>query len=104
MAEVVWTRAQQTNALKAVEIVRAVVSSDDAAQNVAAAMQAVARLVPGGADATDVAFAKVAPDIITGLLNLAGTLAEHSAARGGVPVEQVIEDVVEAVRTLTIVG
>jgi hypothetical protein len=99
----VW-REQPAHALRAVEIVRASVSSEDAAQNVAAATQAVARLVPGGADATDATFAKVARDIIAGLLNVAGTLAEHSATRAGVSVDQVIDDVVEAVRTVRVVG
>lgn len=103
MAEVEWTRAQQANALKAIEIVRAAVSSDDPARNVVAATQAVARLIPGGVNATDAAFAEVAPDIITGLVNVAGTLVEQSAAGGGVSVEQVIENVVEGVRTVTIV-
>jgi predicted DNA binding CopG/RHH family protein len=98
-----WTRAQQVNALKAVDIVRAVVSSGDPARNVAAATAEVAKLVPGGVNATDAVFAEVAPDIITGLVNVAGTLAEHSAARSGLSVEQVIADVVEGVRTVKIV-
>ncbi len=99
-----WTRQQQMNALKALAIVRAVVSSSDPAQNVAAATEAVSRLIPGGTKATDTVFAEVAPDIITGLVNVAGTLAEHSAARSGLSVEQVIADVADGVRTVKIVG
>ena len=98
-----WTRDQQVNALKAVDIVRAVVSSSDPAQNVAAATAEVVKLVPGGANATSAAFAEVAPDIITGLVNVAGTLAEHSAARSGLSVEQVIADVIEGVRKVKII-
>lgn len=99
-----WTREQQVNALKALDIVRAVVSSKNSAQNIAAATAEVAKLVPGGVNATSAAFAEVAPDIITGLVNVAGTLAEHSAARSGLTVEQVIADVVDGVRTVKIVG
>ena len=97
-----WTREQQVNALKALDIVRAVLSSTDPAHNIAAATAEVAKLVPGGATATKAAFAEVAPDIITGLVNVAGTLAEHSAQRSGLSVEQVIADVAEGVRTVKI--
>lgn len=99
-----WTRAQQVNALKAVEIVRAVLSSDDPATNVAAATSDVVKLIPGGQNASNTRFAEVAPDIITGLVNVAGTMAEHAAARSGLSVEQVIADVVEGVRSVKIVG
>jgi hypothetical protein len=99
-----WTRAQQVNALNAVKVVRAATSGRDPAQNVAATLAAVTALVPGGVDATDAVFAQVAPDIITGLANVAATLAEHSAERSGLSVEQVIADVVEGVRTVKIVG
>lgn len=99
-----WTRDQQVNALKALDVVRAVVASSDPARNIAAGMAEVARLVPGGANATDRAFAEVAPDIITGLINVAATLAEHSSQRSGLSVEQVIADVAEGVRLVKIVG
>ncbi|EHB58718.1 hypothetical protein MycrhDRAFT_1154 [Mycolicibacterium rhodesiae JS60] len=98
-----WTRTQQLNALNAVAIVRAVIGSGDPAQNVTAAMTAVAELVPSGANASDAAFGQVAPDIITGLVNVAATLIEHSAARSGLSAEQVIADVVDGVRTVRIV-
>ncbi|WP_157680142.1 hypothetical protein [Mycobacterium dioxanotrophicus] len=99
-----WTLEQQVNALKAVDIVRAAVSSSDPEESAAAATMEVAKLVPGGPRATDAAFAKVAPDIITGLANVARTLAEHSAERSGLSVDQVIADVVEGVRKVRIVG
>jgi hypothetical protein len=99
-----WTRAQQANALNAVEVVRAAISSSDPSHNVEAAMMAVAAFIPGGMNATDAAFADVAPNIITGLANVAATLAEHSAARSGLSTEQIIADVVESVRRVKIVG
>ena len=99
-----WTRAQQLNALKAVDVIRAAVSSADPADNQSAALSEVARLVPGGAGASDAEFAAVAPDIITGLVNVAATLAEHAASRGGLSVDQVLADVAEGVRTVKVVG
>ncbi|KUH91842.1 hypothetical protein [Mycobacterium sp. IS-1556] len=103
MAEIQWTRLQQSNTLKAVGIVRAAVGSDDPQQNVFAATRAVAQLVPGGVDATNAAFAEAAPDLITGLANVAATLAEHFAEKSGMPVEQILDNVEVAVRTVRVV-
>ena len=55
MAEIQWTRLQQSNTLKAVGIVRAAVGSDDPQQNVFAATRAVAQLVGVLIDPVDVA-------------------------------------------------
>jgi hypothetical protein len=102
-SEVEWTRAQQANALKAIEIVRAVVSSDDQAHNVVAGAEEIVKLIPGGVSATNDAFADVAPDIITGLVNVAGTLVEQAAAGSAISVEQVITNLVEGVRSVKVV-
>jgi hypothetical protein len=100
MTGVVWTRQQQTNTLRAIPVVRANVSSDDPQQNITAATRAVADLVPGGANATNAQFAEVAPDIITGLVNVAATLAEHLAEATGTSVQQVLDNVTEAWRSV----
>lgn len=98
----VWTREQRTHALNALDIVRAATASVDAETNIAAAVAKVAKLVPGGANATLEAFAAAAPDIITGLVNVAATLADHSAQRSGLSVDRVIGDTAEAIRTVRI--
>ncbi|GAB3216825.1 hypothetical protein GCM10027535_03440 [Mycolicibacterium hippocampi] len=98
----VWTRGQRTHALNALNVVRAATGSTDAQTNILAATEEVMHLVPGGATASDQAFAAVAPDIITGLANVAATLAEHSAQRSGLSVGRIISDVAEAIRTVKI--
>jgi len=97
-----FTSAQQAAALRAIEIVRASTCSSDPQTNEAATLAALLDLVPGGSNASDATFATVAPDIITGLANVAATLAEHAAERSGVSVQQVIADVYEAWRTAKI--
>lgn len=100
----VWTRDQRTHALNALNVVRAATASTDAETNIAAAVAEVANLVPGGANAPLKVFAEAAPDIITGLANVAATLADHSAQRSGLSVERVIGDAAEAIRTVRISG
>lgn len=89
-----WTQLQKRTSLQAVEIVRAGTSSTDPDQNVRAALFAILNIVP--ADYGSQQFTEAAPDIISGLLNVATTLAEHAAERSGITVTKVLDDVAEA--------
>jgi hypothetical protein len=99
--EVRWTREMQANTLSVIDIVKALVSTDDPQRNVAAGTREVVKLVPRQQD--DEAFASVAPGIIAGLGNIAAMLAEQLARDTGVSVEQVLDNVTEAVQTVTII-
>lgn len=93
-----WTSAQQANALNALEIIRANRSVALREFNEAAAMAAVIDLVPG--KKTDRDFNSVAPDIITGLINVASLLAEDLAEERDVPIGQLLNDLADFLRRI----
>lgn len=98
--EIVWTRSQQTNALNAIEIIKASRSVDLPAFNQAAAAAALAKLVPG--NKTDQDFGAVAPDIITGLVNVGALITEHFSEYSGVSFEQLLNNLTEGLRAMTV--
>lgn len=98
--EIVWTRSQQVNALNAIEIIKASRSVDLPAFNEAAATAAVANLVPG--DKTDQDFGEVAPDIITGLVNVGALITQHFSEYSGVSFEQLLSNLTEGLRAMPV--
>ena len=100
MTEQVWTRQQQTNTLRVIDVVRANFTSHHPHRNIMATTPAIADLVPGAANATDAQFAAVAPDIVSGLVNLAATLAESLAHQQGISVQNVLDNVVDTWRNV----
>ncbi len=95
---ITWTRAQQRNALDALAIIRASRAVDLPEFNASAAMAVVRDLVPG--DETDEDFLSVAPDIITGLANVAAVITDHFAEHSGVPVDRLLGALDEGLRAM----
>lgn len=95
---IAWTGAQQRNALNALAIIRASRSVELHDFNVAAALAVVRDLVPG--EETDDDFLSVAPDIITGLANVAAIIADHFSEFSGVPVDRFLGSLDDDLRAM----
>lgn len=98
--EIIWTRSQQTNALNALEIIKANRSVALPGFNEAEALAAVRSLVPG--DQTDRELNAVAPDIITGLVNVASVIVDHFSEHSGVPVKKLLSNLTEGLRNMPV--
>lgn len=95
---ILWTRAQQGDALNALAIIRASRSVDLPGFNEAAVAAVVRDLVAG--DGTDKDFLAVAPELIAGLANVGAVIADHFSEHSGVPVERLLDNLDNGLRTM----
>ncbi|WP_241472266.1 hypothetical protein [Mycolicibacterium neoaurum] len=97
--QIVWTRLQQTEALKAVSLIKANRSSTDPQQNVRATQAELLRLVGSESDRE---FAAKGPLLLAALVNVAALITDHYSDSTDVPVEQLLATLTEELQNMPV--